>query len=94
MTGKTIKQIFQIVKNYNNVCDILNDLSKHKINIYIDESRFYTGTEYKTLLQRLESEYITDFVNEITNTLICGTGDFFINVNGTEHHIEIYLLLD
>lgn len=94
ITGKTIRQLFKALNDFNNLQNVLNQdgFQEMELKIYIDEEPIYTGVSYCNFLMKLKEEYVEEFVNEILNIMFCGNNTDYITCRDTKHKIEIYAI--
>ena len=93
MIGKTIRQLFKAINEFNNALDVLNDSSKRlELRIYLDDIKIYEGTSYASLIDYIDEEYIEEFQNEFYNAIFCGNNAALINVNDYQHKVEVFVV--
>lgn len=96
MTGKTIKQIFKAINDFNNANEIIganrNGINNLEILIYIDDMKFYRGNSYKDFDTMLRNEYVEPFANEVLNRYWCGNSTQIIEYDAVKTKVEIYFI--
>lgn len=92
MIGKTIRQIFKAVNDYNNIIEVIHSGEKEKtLVIYVDDMKFYEGTSYVKFFDLLNEEYIPEYSARLLNSLFAGSETSTFIVDNGEYKVEVYI---
>ena len=94
MTGKTLRQLFNALNQWNNVEECIAKEyvdNSVKFNIYINDNKIYTGNSYMEFYNLIKEEYVEEFLSEILNIIFCGNNKAEFECRGHKHIVEIYI---
>ena len=96
MIGKTLKQLFKTINDYNNMKEVEGQNEDHindiEMLIYIDDMKFYRGTSYREFINKLKEEYIEPVVYDIENAMFRGRNRLLIGSGINTTKLEFYII--
>lgn len=94
MTKRTLKQLFKLVNEHNDIVDSLGqeDLEKNELLIYIDDERTYKGTNFNKFSKLINEEYVKGFLKELENVLFVGKNHSIFVFGETKHTVSVYVI--
>lgn len=76
MIGKTIRQLFKVINEMNNLGEVISSEYKNeKLRISVNGQVIYEGDSYVDFYRVAKKELPEDLVNEIVNTFWCGSSN-------------------
>lgn len=88
--GKTIKELFQIINDYNTLKELEIGSEERWITVYVNDVREYNGTSWKEFKKHMTDEYIKEWWDEFEKQLFNGNTIYF-TVKGHTSQVDVFI---